>query len=138
MARNNSAEWDLSGDDELAKFLKKSPKESNKFLAKAMYEEATEAFGQSQELVPVQYGVLRASGFVTEPVINTKSAEVTISYGGAAAPYAAYVHEVESNRHDKPTRAKFLSYPLEKRFPVLGQRIKVRLEDMFRRLLEEQ
>lgn len=130
-------EWELEGDDELAKFFQQSPKEASQLLAKAMYEEATEAFGQSQDLVPVRYGVLRASGTVTGPKqVGNNVSETEIFYGGAAAPYAAYVHEIERYRHDSPTRSKYLSFPLEKRFPVLGNRLKVRLEDMIRKLLE--
>lgn len=133
MVRRKDVE--LIGDKKMMDFLKQSPETARHLLATAMYEEATEAFGQSQELVPVRYGVLRASGFVTEPQFRGSQSEVTISYGGAAAPYAAYVHEVEKYRHDAPTRSKFLSYPLERRFPVLGARIKVRLEDMLGKLL---
>jgi len=131
-----NVEWDLSGDDALMKLFQSSPKLSRDLLAKAMYEEATEAFGQSQDLVPVRYGILRASGTVTGPKMVGNTSETEIFYGGAAAPYAAYVHEIERYRHDSPTRSKYLQYPLEKRFPVLGERIKVRIENMFRKLLE--
>ena len=35
-------------------------------------------------------------------------AEVLITYGGPAAPYAIYVHEITTNQHTPPTQAKFL------------------------------
>jgi hypothetical protein len=125
----------LSGDGEFMRFLKQSPERSAQMMATAVYEEATEAFGQSQDLVPVRYGILRASGFVTAPKVINHTSETTIAYGGAAAPYAAYVHEITTHHHDAPTRAKFLSYPLEMRFPVLGKRIAARLENMYQQML---
>lgn len=125
----------LSGDDKFMRFLKQSPERSAHMMATAMYEEASEAFGQSQDLVPVRYGILRASGFVTAPTVTNNTSETTIAYGGASAPYAAYVHEITTHRHDAPTRAKFLSYPLELRFPVLGRRLKARLENMYQQML---
>ena len=123
-------EVELVGDRELLRFFKESPEESARMFSAAMYEEATEAFGQSQELVPVRYGILRASGFVSAPKMVGSRSETTISYGGAAAPYAAHVHEITKYRHDAPTRSKFLSHPLERRFPVLGERLKQRLQNM--------
>lgn len=46
-----------------------------------------------QGYVPVDLGPLRASGHVSDPERRGKDVEVTLSFGGAAAPYALAVHE---------------------------------------------
>lgn len=66
-------------------------------------------------VTPVEFGPLRASGRVGNPIIvgGTISAEIT--FGGPAAGYAIFVHEkvfAKSGRkvqHTAPTKAKFLS-----------------------------
>lgn len=46
-----------------------------------------------QEFVPVDVGTLRGSGTVLDAVRKGKDVSVTMTFGGAAAPYAAAVHE---------------------------------------------
>jgi len=73
-----------------------------------MYRAASEILGDSQELVPVDTGTLRASGYAqtaqfltggpsAEPLHQDVTDEVkvtaTVGYGGPATPYALAVHE---------------------------------------------
>jgi hypothetical protein len=64
----------------------------------------------SQRLVPVDLGALKASGFVSLPDIQGDWIEITIGYGGPAAPYAFYVHEDLEAFHDDG-QAKYLEIP---------------------------
>ncbi len=63
-------------------------------MAGALYREGTRIMNRSKsEFVPVDTGNLRGSGYVSLPEIEGSSVSVEIGYGGAAAPYAAVVHE---------------------------------------------
>ena len=113
-----------------------------KFAARALYEEAQEAFAFSQTLVPVVMGVLRASGQVHFPVMSGTKAMVMITYGGAAAPYAIYVHEIPpnsggrwgtGNKHAPPTRYKYLEYPVKRYSRDMAARMTARVLDMLNR-----
>ncbi len=113
-----------------------------KFAARALYEEAQEAFAISQTLVPVDMGVLRASGQVHFPVMSGTKAMVMITYGGAAAPYAIYVHEIPpnsggrwgtGNKHAPPTRYKYLEYPVKRYSRDMAARMTARVLDMLNR-----
>lgn len=82
-----------------------------KATAAALYREANAIFNASQRLVPVDTGVLKGSGQVTLPEFSGGAVEVTIGYGGPAAPYAIYVHEITTAYHEPPWQAKFLEQP---------------------------
>lgn len=62
-------------------------------VASALYIEANIEMTESKKRVPVATGALRASGQVAEPVQEGNKISVTMSYGGAAIPYAIAVHE---------------------------------------------
>lgn len=49
--------------------------------------------------VPVDKGILRASGRADGPEQGSRGPRVTLSFGGAAAPYALVQHEVLTYRH---------------------------------------
>lgn len=61
-------------------------------LAAAMQREGERVLEASNENVPVDYGVLRGSGFV-DVVVNGVVVEATVGYGGASWPYSVYLHE---------------------------------------------
>jgi|GEM_PF-2638308 len=59
----------------------------------ALVKEAEQMMALSKPLVPVVTGTLRASGHVQLPMQAFGTVLVELGYGGAAAPYAANVHE---------------------------------------------
>ena len=124
-------------DRELRKVLSKA-KNAPQVAARALYEEGNIIFNESQRLVPVVTGALAGSGRVTAPSVNAASVEVTIGYGGAAAPYAIYVHERLDLNHKYPgaknaaAQAKFLEEPVLKAAPSLGRRLADRVEGLLR------
>jgi hypothetical protein len=103
-----------------------------RYAAKALYEEATEAFSISQLVVPVEYGALLSSGRVLPFKMMGTVATCQIEYGGTAAPYAAYVHELPPSRarHDPPTRWKYLEFPVKLYAEGMGARMTTRVLDM--------
>lgn len=75
---------------------------------------------------PVQYGTLRASGFVDKPKITGSGATVDIGFGGAAAPYALFVHE--GTRH--MAARKYLERPVLAAQPQFPEKIARRLRSV--------
>lgn len=124
-------------DRELRRVLDKA-KNATQTLARALYEEGNEIFNESQRLVPVVTGALAGSGRVTSPSVNATAVEVTIGYGGAAAPYAIYVHERTELDHKYPgaknaaAQAKFLEEPVLKAAETLDAKLASRIERLLK------
>ena len=83
----------IEGDKEMAAVLVRLGVEAPMAAAAALFQEAELIMARSKEYVPVDQAILRTSGHVQKPVIRSDGASVTMGYGGAAAPYAVYVHE---------------------------------------------
>jgi hypothetical protein len=101
----------LEGDVELQAVLRAAQLEAPKAVAIAIYEEAQVIFAKSQVLVPVDTSALRGSGDVSAIQGSGQGMYVDIFYGGPAASYALYVHEIIGNYHKPPTQAKYLEQP---------------------------
>jgi len=118
----------LEGDETLKNFLRTAKQETPLAVAQAVWEEANVIFAKSQRLVPVDTGVLRGSGGVSAPQAGANSSTyVDIFYGGPAAPYALYVHEIIGNFHKPPTQAKYLEQPLMEALDTLQANIARRI-----------
>lgn len=130
MATKMGIRFDLNGDEQLVKALKSGKEKSPQAIAQAIWEEANVIFAKSQILVPVDTGVLRGSGGVSAPQMGNVGYFVDIFYGGPAAPYALYVHEIIGNYHNPPTQAKYLEQPLMEAMDGLQSRLKGRIVDI--------
>lgn len=119
--------FELEGADELEATLKRAGEQAGHAVGQAIYEEATLIFNQSQILVPVDTGALRGSGGVSAPQNTSDGVAVDIFYGGPAAPYALYVHEIQGNYHEPPTQAKYLEQPLMERLPEISRNLARRI-----------
>lgn len=119
----------VTGLEPLIRALAGAGADAPRFAARALHEEASEAFVLSQAVVPVRYGDLKRSGVVHPPVTVGSKAYVHITYGGPAAPYAVYVHEIPPSRahHDAPTRWKFLENPVKVYARTMGERMTTRV-----------
>ena len=84
----------ITGEKAMIKKLNKLAAKSPIAAAAALTFEAEKIMSKSKRsFVPVDLGTLRASGHVQPPKITALGAEVTMGYGGAAAPYALAIHE---------------------------------------------
>jgi len=126
----SSFRLDLFGDKELANALQAGKEQTPRAIAQAIYEEANVIFARSQVLVPVDTGILRGSGGVSSPQQGDKGYFVDIYYGGPAAPYALYVHEIIGNYHNPPTQAKYLEQPVMEAMSTIQENIKGRIIDI--------
>jgi hypothetical protein len=90
-------------------------KSINREVATAINSIMSEVYSESQELVPVATGALKASGVFTpaqEETVSDELPEAVITYGNDSVPYAVYVHEELDKYHVAPTQAKYLETPL--------------------------
>lgn len=97
-------------------------------MGAALYQEAQIEMTESKRRVPFEFGVLKASGFVAEPVYRGTNVSVTLSYGGAAEDYAIVQHERLDFLHPKGGQAKYLESVLNESAPYMATRIGRRLE----------
>lgn len=80
-------------------------------LGAATYKRGESIMTASRRLVPVDTGALRSTGTVSLPKITARGGvEVTLSYGGPAAPYARLVHE-DLEAYHPSGQAKYLEIP---------------------------
>jgi len=124
---------DLFGDQELVNALKAGAEDTPQAIAQAIYEEANVIFAKSQVLVPVDTGVLRGSGGVSAPQMRNTGYFVDIFYGGPAASYALFVHEIIGNYHNPPTQAKYLEQPVMEAMSTIQENIKGRIIDIIQK-----
>lgn len=113
-------------------------KDAPRFAARALLEETQEAFILSQEVVPIRTGALATSGMVNGPFVKGSKVSTSIEYGGPAAGYAIFVHELPPSRasHDYPTRWKFLENPVRLYAEGMGDRMATRVLDMIAKRFE--
>jgi len=97
----------------------------NKALSRAMFAEATTVLNESKKIVPVDLGTLKNSGKVKKPQVGKKGVSVDITYGGAAAPYALYVHEDPDAQHDPGKTYKYLERPFLAHADKFARNVKV-------------
>lgn len=122
----------LEGDVALQAVLRAAQQNAPKAVAQAIYEEAQVIFAKSQILVPVDTSALRGSGDVSAIQGSGRNVYVDIYYGGPAAPYALYVHEIIGNYHKTPTQAKYLEQPFMESLAKIQNNISRRIIDILK------
>ena len=130
MNKDVSIQVDLSD----MKKLQKLPSQVNTLVQKAFVDVMDLVYQQSQQLVPVDTGALRASAQFTHSVLGSmEKPQAAIEYGGGAVYYAVYVHEDLQARHKAPTQAKFLEAPFTNSLPLLQRVLQTRLTELMNR-----
>ncbi len=107
----------VNGTQQVLHNLTKFAVAANIGFQSGMQEVVDKIYDDSQFLVPVDKGPLRASGDKLVVVMlgaNMQSLTVVgeVTYG-KGLDYAVYVHEDPSKHHDPPTQAKFLEDPVK-------------------------
>lgn len=101
----------VQGVDQLRAALRASPAAALKAIGAALYREANAIITESKKEVPVDTGVLRASGVVFMPSFSDTGVVVELGYGGAAKAYALVQHERTDYNH-RVGKAHYLSDPM--------------------------
>ena len=125
--------FELEGAQELRRMLEVSGKDAGKIVGQVILEEANMIFAKAMILTPIDTGALRGSGGVSAPMNMPQGIGVDIFFGGPAAPYAMYVHEILGNYHNPPTQAKYLEQPFMERLPEIQQNMARRIIDLIRK-----
>lgn len=125
--------FEIEGAQELRQMLSQSSEQAGQIVGQVILEEANTIFAKSLILTPVDTGALRGSGGVSAPQHTPQGIGVDIFFGGPAAPYALYVHEIRGNRHNPPTQAKYLEQPFMERLPNIQQNMARRIIDLLRK-----
>ena len=112
----------VTGMDELRARLLSAGKDAPRLLAGGIFIEAEGIMAESRPLVPVDTGVLRASGHVQLPDLTPTGASVEFGYGGAASAYAVVQHERLDFSHPSG-QAKFLEQPTLESVAGMGERL---------------
>ena len=94
-------------------------------MATALESEAQAVFRESQKQVPVDTGLLKASGYVTTPRQTGDTIEVEVGY---TTPYVVFVHERLDLRHAGETKAKFLEDPMRAAEAGVAERLAAKVE----------
>lgn len=95
--------------------------------ARALFQEAQIEKTESMKRTPFEFGALRASHTVSQPVNRGDTIEVVISVGGVSAPYAVFVHENLEAFHSHG-QAKFLESTVRESAPYMAARIAARMQ----------
>lgn len=117
----------VKGTKELQHALKQLGDRASEELGKGLYAEGELIMTESKKQCPVDTGTLRGTGHVEKPEMSRYGPTVTLGYGGPAAPYAVYVHEDLTKRHNPPTKAKYLEDPAKAATSTMPQRLVERL-----------
>ena len=125
--------FEIEGAQELRNMLEVSGKDAGRVVGQVITEEANTIFGKALILTPVDTGALRGSGGVSAPMQTQQGIGVDIFFGGPAAPYAMYVHEIIGNYHNPPTQAKYLEQPFMERLPEIQANLARRIIDLLKK-----
>ena len=88
-----------------------------------------------RSFVPHDLGTLSGTGQVNDPVVSGKSVEITLGFGGAAAPYALAIHEHPSASTPPSWEGKAIVFSPAGTGPKYLERpLKAATKDMHKRL----
>jgi len=118
----------LKGKDAVLSSIKQIAQRFPIIVGAALYQEAQIEMTESKRRVPVEHGILKASGFVTFPENKGRNISVTLSYGGAAEAYAIVQHERLDFHHPLGGQAKYLESVLNESRPFMAARIAARMD----------
>lgn len=122
----------IDGTQDVLRGLVVAHEAARKALAGALFIEANNVMNESKEIVPVDTGYLRASGYVDLPREGPGGINVEMGY---TAPYAIYVHENLNARHAPGKQAKFLEQPLMKAQEGMPERVAAHIQRALKRHL---
>jgi len=121
--------FNLQGAEAFERRMDELARRATPTAAQSLMKSAERVMTRSKsEFCPIDTGSLRASGTVT-PAISGTVVEVKLSYGGAAAPYAVYVHEINKNYRGGKSW-KFLQIPLQEALPDIINGLRDDYNDM--------
>lgn len=123
---------EIAGVAEAINQLRRFAEDADQATGAALRQEGEIILAWSQQQVPVDTGVLKASGAVLGPIMSYNGVEVQVGYGGAAKAYARRQHEETGWRH-RVGKAKYLEDPFMARVQS-GLTLQAIQREIFRRV----
>lgn len=114
---------ELSGDTDMQAKILAALSNMQPELEAALIKEGEMIMEKSQEIVPVDQGVLKGSGGYYGSEISGNTVEVRYGYGGAASAYAVTQHENPEFRHTEGRSWKYLEIPVFEAVQGMGPRL---------------
>jgi hypothetical protein len=113
--------------------LKKETAKAIRALEGGLYLAANNIIAKSIREVPKDDGPLRSSNFVSSPKRSGDTISVRFGYGGMAARYALFVHEMPAgtNWTTAGTGPKYLERPLNAARPRLAKQVEALAERLY-------
>lgn len=132
------AEVTTVGHDDLIRLMVMAGAEAAPLMGRMLRESGDEIMRDSQHMVPLRFGPLKASGRVAGPAREGDNIMVTLTYGNTAVKYALYQHEgrradgthIVRNYHTEGTGPNYLSGPVEKAIPTIAPMIALKLQEI--------
>jgi len=121
--------------DDFAAELRKETASAIRAIEGAVHDVAQQLIADSIREVPKDLGALRSSNFVTRPKRTGGTVSLKVGFGGMAASYALFVHEMpEGTNWTTPgTGPKYLERPLNALRPKFGRIVTARALDRYSR-----
>lgn len=107
----------IDGVSKVSSSLAKFAADADRKKKKGLYRQGQKTLTKAVTYTPLETGALRASG-----KLEFEGDVLVISFGGPAAPYAIYVHEILSNVHPYG-QAKFLERAVQEDAPLFAKLI---------------
>lgn len=119
MSRAASFQARLVGVPSFQHALALAPERVKRALGSGLYLVGNNVMTASKAIVPVKWGVLKGSGYVTPPKEDGQGVFVELGYGGPAQAYAVRIHETpyEHGKHDCGGGWKYLEKPMQQARP---------------------
>lgn len=117
----------ITGMSAVLKRMDRVAADMEKAVAAGLYDFGAETMREAKSLTPVDYDVLRPSGYTTLPEARAEGFVVELGYGGPARSYAVDQHENMRYLHPRGGQAKFLEQPVFARIGGLSAFLTARM-----------
>jgi hypothetical protein len=111
--------------------LKEAGGEMTKACGVGLFAVANNIMGESKNIVPVDFGTLKRSGYVALPQSEGNDVVVELGYGGPAQSYAVQVHEDTAAKHAHG-QCFYLEEPLAKAKASFSEQVHAVAERAFK------
>lgn len=110
MAGLNLSAW-LAGGEAVRHALAQIAQQAPQAVARALYQQGVDIWGDAIRRAPVEFGVLRSSGYASPPITDGEGTWVQVGFG---VKYAIYQHEGDY-QHPRGGERYFLRNAVEAR-----------------------
>lgn len=112
----------VQGLDAVIEAVRRAGERGRDAMRRALRAEGETIMTAAKLETPVDFGTLRSTGHISQPLDVAHGAEITLAFGGPAAPYAVVQHERLDYRHTVG-KAKYLEDPAKAAQQGMAERL---------------